>query len=547
MVKRLSLVASLASAAALFGAGLVVGCAESDAPKVLADVAVAGPSGAPGSQSLRRLTRVQYRRAVSDLFGPAVVVPELGEPDVAQAGLLSIGAADTTYSARGVSGIEDASMAIARQALADPDTRARLVPCAPSAAANPTCSRAALRKIGRSAWRRPLTDVELERVAAVADAAAGTLADFDEGLQFGVSALLQSPRFMYRVELGSPDGDGYAFDDYELASRLSFFLWNAPPDEALLDAAERGELATDEGLRAQAERLLASPRAREGLRNFYEEQLTLYKLDGIAKDPKLFEQFDSELGPDAREETLRLLDEWVFDRDGDIRDIVTTPDTWLNPRLAALYGVPAPSTTGFHAVTLPPEAHRAGLLTQASFLLLQAHQTSTSATRRGKFIRNALLCQVTEPPPVNVDTSIPEPSGTTLTLRDRVKEHLEVDSCSGCHLAFDPLGLGLENYDAIGRYRTLDHGALIDPAGDLDGVPFSDAAGLGRAIREHPGFAPCVVKTFARYALGRLEVPGETAALNTLNARFAAHGYRVRPLLLELVMSPLFRRAGAPR
>lgn len=532
----------------LAAAALLAACEEASVPATAdAEVPLAAPEVKPGPVSMRRLTRAQYHRVVADLFGDEVVVPELAEPDVAQGGLLSVGAGDTSYSARGVSSMEEAAFAVAEQALATDAQRARLVPCAPAGAVDPACSRAFVERVGRRAWRRPLADAEVTRIAAVADQAAETLGDFHGGLGYAIAALLQSPNFVFRVELGEPGEGGRRFDDFELASRLSFFLWNTTPDDALLDAAAAGALATDEGLRAEALRLLDSPRAREGLANFFSEQLELYELDALAKDPTLFEHFNTHLGPDAREETLRLLLHRVFDADADFRDVMTTRDTFLNPRLAALYDVPAPAREGFRLVRLPAETGRAGLLTHASFLNLHAHQVSSSATLRGKFVRTVLLCQGIPPPPVDVDTSIPEPTGKAPTLRDRVKEHLENPTCAGCHALTDPIGLGLENFDGIGRYRREDNGALIDPSGELDGVPFADAVALGEAIRDHERFAPCVVRTLVRYATGRVEAPAELKVVGFLADRFADTGYRVRPLLLEIVMSPLFRRAGEPR
>ncbi len=531
------------------------GSADAGPVDAMPDVAVDAAPVAfrPAPTSMRRLTRVQYQRVVADLFGASVVVPPLAEPDVALGGLLAVGAADTSFSARGVASMEEAAYSVAEQALATPESRRRLLPCTPSAAVDPACTREVLDALGRRAWRRPLTGEEVARVSGIADRAAEALGDFHEGLEFGIAALLQSPHFVFRTEVGSPtdDADGAEasrrFDDFELASRLSFFLWNTTPDDALLARAAEGALSTEAGLRAEAERLLASPRAREGLANFFSEQLTLYELDALTKDPTLFEHFDTELGPDARTSTLELLLYLVFDVDGDFRDVMTTRETFLNPRLAALYGVPAPAADGFRRVRLPDDAHRAGLLSHAALLGLNAHQTSSSATLRGRFVRNVLLCQPVPAPPVNVDTSIPEPSGTTRTLRERVAEHLENPSCAGCHAFLDPIGLGLENYDAIGRWRTHDNGAPIDPSGSLDGTAFSDPASLGAAIRAHEAFAPCVVRTLVRYATGHVETPGEAPSIAALSDRFAGLGYRLRPLLLEIVMSRPFREAGGPR
>lgn len=516
----------------------LLACEEEPPPAPLtAEEAVAAVE--PGPVSMRRLTRVQYERVVADLFGRGVVVPPLSEPDVPVGGLLSVGASETSFSARGVESMEGAAFAIAEQALETAARRARLVPCEPSGDVDAACAERTVRHLGRRVWRRPLTGAEVARITGVATRAAEALGDFHGGLQYGVAALLQSPHFVFRAELG--------FTDYELAARLSFFLWNSTPDDALLDAAEAGLLSTDAGLLASTRRLLASDRAREGLRDYFTEQLTLYALDALAKDPTLFEHFNERLGPDAREETLRLLEHIVFDADADYRDVMTTRETFVNPRLAALYDIPSPVRSDFGPVRLPAEGGRAGLLTHASMLNLYAHQVSSSATRRGEFVRKVLLCQEIPPPPVDVDTSIPEPSGAKVTLRDRVREHLENPACAGCHSLTDPIGLGLENFDAVGRWRAREHGAVIDPSGDVDGEAFVDAVGLGRAIRDHPRFAPCVVRTMVRYATGRVEAAGEQPVLDALAERFASSGYRIRPLLVEVVMSPMFRRAGDPR
>ena len=262
------------------------------------------------------------------------------------------------------------------------------------------------------------------------------------------------------------------------------------------------------------------------------------------KDPQVFEHFTSSLGEDASEETLRLLEYIVFDEDGDYRDVMTTSKTFINRQLAALYDVPAPSAEEFSYVDLEDYSPRVGLLGHASILGLNAHAVSSSPTLRGKAVRNILLCQLIPAPPVNVDTSIPEPSGTTNTMRERVAEHLTDPSCAGCHRLTDPIGLGLENFDGIGRWRDYDNGEIIDPSGDLDGAEFVTPYELGDAIRNHRQFVPCVVRTLNRYATGRMETSEERAWLETLVERFEGHKYSFRALALEIVMSPFFVKAG---
>lgn len=525
-------------------AGIVPpGCEEGRPPEV-------EPVIEPGPVSMRRLTAEQYRRTVTDLFGDDIVVPALAEPDIAVSGLISVGATESSFSPRGVESAEAAAFTIAEQALETAERRARILDCDPgdTPAERAGCAESMVRTLGLRAWRRPLADDEVERIVRIGVDAARALDDFDTGMTYAVAALLQSPYFLYRTELGSTaDGQPGPFDDFELATRLSYFLWNTTPDDALLDAAASGLLSTEEGLRSQAERLIDGRRAREGVRAIFADHLELYDAEEMKKDPTLFEHFSSELGKDVREETLRLIDHLVFDSKADFRDLMTTRETFINPRLAAIYGIPAPNPGGFARVLLPEDGQRAGLLGHASTLGLHSHQRATSATLRGAFVRKVLLCQAIPPAPVDVDTSIPEPSGNTLTLRDRVKEHLENPACASCHELTDPIGLGLENYDSIGRWRETDEGAAIDPGGEIDGAAFSDAMELGWVIREHERFAPCVVRTVARVAMGRAESGNEGVYLQDLSDGFADGGYRVKPLLLAVVTSPLFRDAGVPR
>ena len=527
-------------ACCLVGSASLGGCEEGPPPEPTAgyiDVQ-------PGPTSMRRLTLEQLESSVHDVFGAHVVVPAIAEPDVAVGGLVAIGAGQTSFSPRGTESIESAAYSIARQAL-DGAHREALLGCTPSGTRDDACAGDAITRIGRLAWRRPLEVDERTALVEVAGEAAETLGDFHEGMAFALAALVQAPQFLFRVEVGVGADDGTRrFTDFELASRLSYFLWNTTPDAALLDAAEQGALSTDEGYRLQAERLLNDPRARDGVRAFFVDHYRLYELEEMKKDPGVFEHYSTDLGHEAMEETLRVLDEIIWETDADYRDILTTPVTYVTPLLAAIYTIPAPDPDGFARVTLPADRQRAGLLGQASFLGAHAHRVSSSASLRGKAIRTILLCQSVPAPPVNVDTSIPEPSGTTRTLRERVAEHLEDPTCAGCHTFIDPIGLGLENYDGIGRWRDRDNGAEIDASGNLDGVEFQTPRELGQVVREHPSFAPCLVQTLTRYALGRRETGNERLRLMQLVRRFEARDHRIRPLLMDLVTSPLFREAG---
>lgn len=505
------------------------------------------PPAVPAQAGAPRLSVAQYRNAVRDIFGQGIAVPPALEPDTSLSGFVSIGAAQSAISPRGVEQYEDAAFKIAGQALSTAARRAALVPCAPKGPSDDACARAFVAKLGRKVWRRPLSDEEIGAIAAVTTGAGATLGDFYEGAAFGVAALLQAPSFLYRPVVGEKDPSGAGprrLTSHEMASRLSFFLWNSTPDDALLDAADRDDLADPAAVAAQVDRMLADPRAREGLRNFVTENLRLDQLDALSKDPTVFTNYSPDLGPAAREETLLDFEHLAFDQDGDYRGIFTTRRTFVNPRLAALYHVAAPDPEGFAEVQLPEDVPRRGLLGQVSFLALYAHPTSSSATLRGKLVRTVLLCGDIPPPPADVNTALPEPSPDAATLRDRVKIHLTDPFCAGCHLRMDPIGLGMENFDGIGRYREKDNGAAIDASGDLDGAPFAGALELSDRVKDHPDLGWCLTRRMYEYAVSSTPSTAEEEVVTALAAGFAASGYKVKSLMAAIATSPGFRLVG---
>jgi hypothetical protein len=510
------------------------------------------PEVLPPAPSLRRLTAAQYANTVRDLLGADVALPTRLEPDAAEEGLLSVGAGTASVSSLGVERYEDAALLLAGQVADQPDRLATVAPCTPAAADDAACADTFVRAFGQRAWRRPLTDAEAARLVDVVILIGGESGSFAEGVRYGLAAMLQSPHFVYRREHGAPDPDDTAqrpLTDWEIATRLSYLVWATTPDDTLLAAAAAGELTTDAGLRAQTERLLADDRARTGVRALFTELFTLDDLDTISKDPTIFTHASAELGPAAREETLRVVERLTFGGDGvaptDFRDLLTTDTTFVDPRLAALYRVAAPAPDAFGEVTLDEAGGRRGLLGQASFLMLNAYSTRSSATRRGLFIRKTLLCQTIPPPPGDVDTSIPEADSTSPTLRDRLQTHLEDPTCASCHQLTDPIGLGLENFDGIGRWRDTENGATIDASGDLEGRSFADAWELGEAVRNNDNLGPCFAHHLYRYAMGRSVAEGEEDLADWIGDGFVQSGHDWQSLLLDIVMSPAFRRAGA--
>ncbi len=532
-------------------AALAVGCKPETVPPVdkrgdsgLADRGDVPEVAAP-PPTVKRLTEAQYANAMHDLFGGDVVLPASLEPDIRIEGLFAVGAARTTVSSYGVEKYEQAAYTISSQVLGDPTMRARWVTCEPAGTTDDACAEEVLAALARHAWRRPATTDELDTLVSLADEAAAILGDFDSGLQYGMAAVLMSPYFLYRVELGDgPDTPDGGYDDYELASRLSFFLWNTIPDSELLSAAEAGALTTDAGLAAQLDRMLADDRVHQGVRNLFSEMFRLDELDELSKDPLVFTYMRDTLGADAREETLLGVEALVFEDDGSYLDLFTTQRTFLNRDLAALYDVQAPARDGFGEAWLDPQAGRRGFLGQASFLALNAHAVSTSATLRGIFVREVLLCQEIPEPPANANTAIPEVDASAPTMRDRIKVHLEVEECASCHRLTDPIGLGFENFDGLGRWRDGENGATIDASGDLDGSAFADAWQLGEAVATHPRTPTCMTRTALQYATGNLaeEIDEELLDWHTLG--FRSEGERVLWLMRDVALSPAFRQVG---
>lgn len=496
------------------------------------------PQVTPASASLRRLTGAEYQSSIADLFGD-IVLPTSLEPDLDVNNSYSIGAAITAISPLGVERYEDAAWLIAEQVISDETLHASLVVCTPAGITDTSCAEQVIRPLGRRIWRRSLAEGEVAVLVGIADEAALALSSFDSGLVYALGAMLQSPHFLYRVELGAQG----SFTDHEIASRMSFLLWGGPPDDELLDLADEGQLHDPASRRAQAERMLQDPRARRGLRTFFDDMLGLDALEGIPKDPDLFLHWSDTVAVAAREETLSVVEDLAF-TGSDFRDWLTTRRTWLDRSLAALYEVPAPAREGFASATLPSDGPRRGLLGQASFLALQAHSVSTSVTRRGLFVRTVLLCQSIPPPPANVDTSIPEATASAPTMRERVAIHLEDPVCASCHQVTDPIGLAFEPFDGIGRHRTSEDGYPIDPSGDFDGESFDNAEQLVSMLRVHPDLTACLTSTLLEHAQGHVLSEGEAALHAWHDQGFAEQGHRLLDLLIDIVAADGFAAAG---
>ena len=356
------------------------------------------------------MTGQQYSNMIAQIFGADIsdsVAPPL-PPLTRTDGLLASGAAFIGVTSDQIQQIQQAAATVAEKVV-DEKHRDFLIPCKPvsSTAADSACAALFLRESGRLLYRRPLNKTKVAELADVADAAADQTADFYAGLAIALEAMLIGPEVVFIVDVAEPDPQRPGqerLDAFSLASRLSFFLWNAAPDDELLLAAESGELHTSKGLERAVNRMLMSSRLEDGLRAFFDDMMGFDEFGSLAKDPIVYPMVTGATLADAREQTLLTVIDHVLTRNKDYRDLFTTRDTFMSMNLAAVYGTP--TSNGWVAYEFPADSARSGLQTQVSFLAAHSHAVRSSPTLRGKALRELFLCQKMPPPPPNVDFSL---------------------------------------------------------------------------------------------------------------------------------------------
>jgi len=519
-----------------------IGLAACDAPE---------PVVSDAKPMLRRLTEDQYRNIISDVFGPQIAVAGEFDPILREGELIAASAGRATISASSFEKLERLAHSIATQVV-DPVNRGLLVGCAPAGPeiADDPCARQFLARAGRLLFRRPMAGDELDRVVAIAARAARDTGDIHGGLAFGLSTLLVSPQFLFvadSVEATSGPEVPPRLTPFAKATRLSFFLWNTTPDAVLLDAAERGDLETKAGLEKQVARLIGSPRLVDGVRALFADMLALDKFAGLEKDPEIYPVFDPMVAADAREQLLRTVSYHLVERDADYRTLFETSQTFMTPALGRIYRVPVADPDGWSRYDFPADSGRKGIQTLAGFVALHAHPGRSSPTIRGKAVRELLLCQKVPDPPGDIDfTLFNGPDSAKLIARDRLAAHNSVPSCAGCHKITDGIGLAFENFDGAGQFRVTDAGQALDVSGDLDGVPFTDPSGLAAALKDHPVIPSCLVHQTVAYALAGI-IEGKQAPWEKyLLEHFSDDGFRLKPLLERIALSPNFFAVGGP-
>lgn len=535
-----------ASAAALLANGAVSSVPAPSAQ--LASAISAEPAIAGGAPALRRMSEAQYANSIHDIFGSDIEIPGRFEPVLREQGLLAIGDTKVAVTPSGFEQYELRAREISAQIMAVP-RRAKVLDCTPKAEAtfDQACARRFFQRYGRLLLRRPLNNAEMTGSLQIAKAAAASAGSFHAGIEAGLARLLVSPEFIFRFEAARRgNGRSGTLDPYSLASRLGFLLWNAPPDDGLLDAARLGELDTDAGLQREVDRLIASPKFERGVRAFFWDMFNYNQFDGLTKEQTLYPKYVSQLAKDAEEQNLRTIVRHLITENADYRDLFTTRQTYMNRRLAAVYRLPTTSSgfDGWAPYTFGPESKRQGVLSLIGFLMLDpSHEGRSSPTNRGKFVREALLCQTVPPPPANVDFALVQDTNNAQfrTARDRLQVHQENPVCAGCHALTDPLGLSMENYDAIGQYRLRENGAAIDARGELNGKPFHDLAGMQGALRDDPALTSCLAQRVTEYGIGRPLEAAEGPWLDYVRGRFTQDRFRLPALMRTVATSKGFR------
>jgi hypothetical protein len=500
-----------------------------------------------GGVMLRLLTQTEYLASLRSFFGNVTTPLDL-PADTSIGGFISLGASKVSVNPLAVEKYEAASRAVVAEVFGDMARWQGLVGCVPQANLSDACVETFVRAFGKRAFRRDLSDPEVQQWVQVAREAA-VLAGNNaaQGLSTLTSGFLQSPNFLYRVETNAldPANDRLKYDGRSMAVRLAFFLTGGPPSAELLTAAESGQLDTVEGVRTAVTSMLNDPSLVTRLTSFFYEYSQADLVTVSDKDPTMFPGFNENVGlKNSMKEGARLfLERVVLAPGADVRSYFDSNQTFADAALAPIYGL-TPPASGFGQFTLPPQQGRVGVMGQAAMLAGHSKSDHSSPTVRGVFMLQAFLCQAAPPPDGNVNTMIV--MDPTKTTRENLESHRADSACAGCHALFDPLGMALEHFDSIGRYRETENGLAIDPSGTLeDGTYINGSAELGTALRNSPAVTECLLRNFYRNVNGRDDDVHDQAQIDSMETSLSSRGYVFRDLVADFVVSDAFR--SAPR
>ena len=502
----------------------------------------------PGRVTIRRLNRAEYNNTVRDLLGIDFQPADDFPSDDVGAGFDNIGDV-LSVSPILIEKYLAAAAEIVKRALADPPARSRILVCDPAKAEGEdveACYRKIVRTFASRAFRRPATDAELDRLLRFGRAAFEQGASADEALSLALQAILASPHFLFRVELAAEvkgSDSVQPLSDFELASRLSYFLWSSMPDAQLIGLARAGKLHRPEVLREQVTRMLADSKSEALVQNFAGQWLQLRDLANLTPDRDLFPDFDEPLRTAMRNET-ELLFRSIVREDHSVLTFLDADYSFLNERLARHYGIAGVQGDDFRRVTLNDQ--RRGLLAHGSILLLTSNPTRTSPVKRGKWILENLLDDP-PPPPLPGVMELDDQAELVGALRERMEQHRADPNCAVCHRTMDALGFGLENFDAVGAWRDRDGRFPINGSGTLPGdLSFRGPRQLIQALTEHnkEDFCRCLAKKMLTYALGRELQPFDRCAIDIAVKELAAGDYKFSALVTAIVTSIPFTKRG---
>ncbi|MEP6962224.1 MAG: DUF1592 domain-containing protein [Acidobacteriota bacterium] len=425
----------------------------------------------------------------------------------------------------------------------EPASRKKILIC--DLKTGPACMERILSTLAHRAFRRPVAKAELASLMKIADVAKKEGLSDERALQLAMQAILVSPDFLFRLERDPAGGQAHTISNIELASRLSYFLWSSMPDDELLSLAEAGKLSDQKTLDAQVHRMLADQRSASLADNFAGQWLEIRNLDSMKPDPDKFPEWSAELREDMRTET-RMFFDYILRQNRPVVEFLDARYTFLNEPLARYYGVDGVKGTDFRKVELT-DGHRGGVLSQASVLAVSSYPSRTSVVLRGKYILENILGSPPPPPPPNVPPLDEDAVGTSLSLRQQMEKHRENPACAVCHSKMDPLGFALENYDVIGKWRTMDGKFPVDSTGTLaDGTKFEGPAEMRRVLTSKlPQFAECVAGKMMIYALGRGVNQSDRRTLTQITRNWEAKGFAFQDLIFEIIQSlPFQSRRG---
>jgi hypothetical protein len=495
--------------------------------------------------AFRRLTSREYLNTVRDLLGDTAVKPDdvpTETDDLSNNGFPF--RQPTTIATLDATNLEETAEGLATRISSK---LSNILPCTPAnSSAEASCANQFITTFGAKAYRRPLTTAEVTSLTNLYNTGRSTLSlDFNGAIGLLVEAMLQSPQFLYHWELDAgptkKDGAVVQLGNYQVASRLSYFLWGTMPDAALFQAAAAGQLSTAAGIETQAKRMLADNKAQDAVADFIDDLFDVNVLASRPKDATLYPMWNQDLAS-AMETEFRSFAVSNILGTGTLTDLLTGTKSSVNQALGAVYGVSGVTGTAPKAVTLNA-SQRGGLLTLAGFLSVTGAADGSSPVRRGHAVFTRLLCGTLPDPPNKVPpVKAPTPGVTT---RQRFEEHDQNSCAMGCHSAMDPIGFGFEHYDGIGQYRMTDQNLAVDSSGSitLDGQKqtFTDALGLSKLLAASPQVQACLATQLTRYALNRWDVAGDAASIQAASTAFKTGGLDIRVLMTAVASSRTFR------